>query len=496
MNGTRVITLKNKSRSEIVFGLVGPLGVDLDQICNILDKSLDMVGYGSEKIVISDLFTEIIGLENPERNDSKYDRIESRMNRGDELRNRMGGNSAAVLAVKKIQKSRKTNTEDIAVPFPNHAYVLKSLKHIEEVEELRKIYGRNFWLISAFLSKKRRTELLEERLGSDANRLINRDYHDDMEKLGQGVRDTFPEGDVFVDASDPKIVEKQINRFIELIFGNTFLTPYREEHGMFHAFASSLRSSSLSRQVGAAILDKEGNLISTGINDVPKAGGGTYSADQIPDVREFTQRQDSNQQKKLGMLKDVFSRLRESGWFRDEYQGMSDSELVDVALETDKLRGIKFMDITEYGREIHAEMDALIGATRRNESIKNCTMYCTTFPCHICAKHIISSGIDVLVFIEPYPKSHADDLFSDSISIEDAEAGKVHFKPYFGISPKRYVDLFTMGKRKDKKTGKMIPWIAAQSSPIFAESLEFVGAETLAVRDLVKRMEEKGLYKE
>ena len=42
----------------------------------------------------------------------------------------------------------------------------------------------------------------------------------------------------------------------------------------------------------------------------------------------------------------------------------------------------------------------------------------------------------------------------------------------------------------------MIPWNAAQSVPIFAKLREFVGTETMAVRDLVKRMEKKGLYKE
>ena len=71
--------------------------------------------------------------------------------------------------------------------------------------------------------------------------------------------------------------------------------------------------------------------------------------------------------------------------------------------------------------KVHAEMDALVGSARRGESVKDCVMYCTTFPCHICAKHIVASGIKSLVFIEPYPKSHAAELFSDSISVEDSK---------------------------------------------------------------------------
>jgi deoxycytidylate deaminase len=42
---------------------------------------------------------------------------------------------------------------------------------------------------------------------------------------------------------------------------------------MFYARSAANNSSCLSRQVGASITDKNGNLISTGWNDVPKFGG-------------------------------------------------------------------------------------------------------------------------------------------------------------------------------------------------------------------------------
>lgn len=296
-----------------------------------------------------------------------------------------------------------------------------------------------------------------------------------------------------VDASKPSLVNKQIDRFVELIFGNTFHTPYKEESGMFHAYASSLRSSSLSRQVGSAILDKYGNIISTGTNDVPKAGGGIYDAEDEHDQREFKHGHDSNQLEKFNMLKDVFLRLKESRWLSKEQQEKNIDELANTALETQNLKNMKFMGITEYGREVHAEMDALTSVAGRTESIKGCVMYCTTFPCHICAKHIVSSGIDKLVFIEPYPKSHADTLFGDSISVGDKEPDKVHFKPYFGISPRRYTDLFRMNERKDTKTGKKREWRAPQSVPRFWESRIFSDAETVKIKRLLERMEQNNL---
>ena len=250
------------------------------------------------------------------------------MNRGDELRNKVGGNAVAILAINGILKSREEATGSIEKPFHDHAYILKSLKHVDESEILRKIYGNSFWLISTFVSREKRIELLSKKLGQPADayreyaeKLINRDYHDEEKKLGQDMRETFPDGDVFIDASHPAILKEQINRFIELIFDHPFHTPYKEEYGMFHAYASSLRSSSMSRQVGAAIMDKAGILISTGTNEVPKAGGGIYTEeDKEIDSRKFVLGRDSNHQEKINMLKDVFSKLKKSEWFSQELQ--------------------------------------------------------------------------------------------------------------------------------------------------------------------------------
>src|SRR5437868_3807964 len=82
-------------------------------------------------------------------------------------------------------------------------------------------------------------------------------------------------------------------------------------------------------------------------------------------------------------------------------------------------------------------------------SMKGAVLYCTTFPCHICAKHIVASGIKEVVFLEPYPKSYATELHRDSIVIDPTEATeKVAFRAFIGISPYRYRDLFEKGRRK------------------------------------------------
>jgi deoxycytidylate deaminase len=80
-----------------------------------------------------------------------------------------------------------------------------------------------------------------------------------------------------------------------------------------------------------------------------------------------------------------------------------------------KVQDSEFMDALEYGRIVHAEMGALADAARLGHMVKDGTLYCTTFPCHMCAKHIVAAGIEKVVFLEPYPKSLASDLHSDSI---------------------------------------------------------------------------------
>jgi cytidine deaminase len=73
---------------------------------------------------------------------------------------------------------------------------------------------------------------------------------------------------------------------VELLFGCDYHTPTRDEYGMFHAHAAALRSSSLARQVGAAITTEEGDIVAVGTNEVPKAGGGLYWFGDRPDRRD------------------------------------------------------------------------------------------------------------------------------------------------------------------------------------------------------------------
>jgi Cytidine and deoxycytidylate deaminase zinc-binding region len=129
-------------------------------------------------------------------------------------------------------------------------------------------------------------------------------------------------------------------------------------------------------------------------------------------------------------------------------------------------------DITEFGRAVHAEMDALISSARNGVSPARSTLYATTFPCHNCTRHIIAAGLTRVVYIEPYAKSLASSLHDDAIRVEDSvvkPGGKkkkdrrVPFEPFIGVGPRRFFDLFSImhgaGYRIERKvSGKTREW--------------------------------------
>jgi len=283
---------------------------------------------------------------------------------------------------------------------------------------------------------------------------------------GQHTRDVFEMSDAFIDI-DSNDVECQFERIFQLIFGSPHITPTKDEYAMHIAYSSSLRSSDLSRQVGAVILSSNGEIISTGANEVPKAGGGLYWPEDKEIHRDTEKGYDSNEKRKYELAEKIITKLKP--------ELLEDSDNLDISEMKKIFADTGVFDITEYGRQVHAEMEALISCARIGISTRGCTLYSTTFPCHNCAKHIVSSGISRVVFVEPYPKSKALDLHDDSISFphdnkDDNESGKVVFEPYVGVGHRIFVDVFSMklstGRQIIRKAnGEKIKWKPSDSSP-------------------------------
>jgi deoxycytidylate deaminase len=321
-----------------------------------------------------------------------------------------------------------------------------------------------------YIQEDARVDSLSRLFSHSASVFNSNDYRDKAERIvqiddnelsnihGQRVAKIFHDADFIINTDAERSVEDQVFRFCELLFGSNKLSPTRLEYGMYLAKAAALRTLDLSRQVGAAIFSPSGEVVTLGSNEVPKAGGGSYWCDESYDDRDYARGYDPNDQRKR---ENLFALLRTIGKTEQEAEKL---------LSEDAVRDSQIMEALEYGRVVHAEMSALTDAARLGVSVKGATIYCTTFPCHMCAKHIIAAGLSKVVFLEPYPKSLASDLHADAILGESGERGKyqnypsVKFEHFFGISPRRYRELFERGSRKIN--GEFVEYISGVKRPI------------------------------
>ena len=464
---------------ELFFGLVAPIGVDLSETVQPLKALLERFGYQVEIIKVTDLFRDLAYCDVKLHDKPSEARFNSYIEFGNRLRGISSDKSiCASLVIDKIAKGRGSEPSE-RQHREKHAYIIHQFKRKEEIDLLRSVYGKLFFQISVYSSKGERTDAFAQRIARDhkstdldkyratADQLIKLDEDQEEDANGQRVRDVFHLADFIINIDIPATQSEQLDKFINLIFGATTLSPTAIEYGMYMAKGASFRSLDLSRQVGAAIFSKKHEIITLGCNEVPKGEGGTYwSQDGGDDARDFKWGSDPNDEKKRSLILDLFERLSENGLMDKECV-----ENIDDMLQHPAVKESQLMDILEFGRILHAEMSALMDAARLGRSVQDATLFCTTFPCHICAKHIVGAGIETVYFLEPYPKSAAFALHPDSIEVEGssrvhyANYKKAKFTHFHGISPRRYRDFFEKSLRKNKATGKPQDWLGPKNEP-------------------------------
>lgn len=472
--------------SELVIGFVGPTGGDIKRVSNLMEEILrNNLRYQINSIKITEKILKDKTLKSfvQKYDPSDYDaKINALMDAGNDLRRKSERSDfLALLAIKCINEKRKKNSYQNkddkkdklieSLPKFRSVHFIHQFKHPAEVRTFRKVYGPGFYLIGVHTSYSSRLERFKLKgvPKEKAEVTLLRDLEEEDEAAGQHTRDTFALADAFISTErSVESFDKDVNRILEIIFGNPFETPTKDEYCMFLAYAASLRSADLSRQVGAVLVSEKGDITATGCNEVAKAGGGQYWAGEVPLCRDYERGKDSNDIQRRKIIEELKALLGK----------LDCADKIDMEMVDTLFRSSSIWDITEYGRSIHAEMEAMLSCARAGISTRNSTLFTTTFPCHNCAKHIVDAGIKRVVFVEPYPKSRAPDLLSDSINIvgespiekeseslctEPDTENKVQFVPFIGISARRFVDLFSMHlttgePRLRKKDGVTVPY--------------------------------------
>jgi deoxycytidylate deaminase len=483
------------SANEMVIGLVGAVGIDLERVAGFLSVVLNDFEYRVHDVHLSELMRALRWDEQLPA--GPFDeRVAAFMDAGNKLRSDAcwaRNDAFALLGIHQIALTRLATTGNVDRPADRQAYVLRSLKRPEEIDLLRHVYGARFLLLACYAPKGAREAQLKSEIRAsrikpirakpvyDAEELMRRDEREAFD-YGQDVRGTFHRADFFVDASDFEVratdaegverprFECEVRRVLEIFFGNPRRTPSRDEFGMTQAAAAMRRSAELGRQVGAAICTPEGDVVAVGVNDVPKAGGGLYWEGDEGDKREFQLGRDTSDAHKRAIAQQIV-------------HGLAEAELLgDGVDQTAVLRAVSSTDIDnliEFIRAVHAEMAALTDAARRGISVQGCTLFVTTFPCHHCARHIVAAGIRRVVYIAPYAKSMAEELHADAlvvtsnVMLDDERPGdkrdrRVRFEPFVGVSPTRYMEMFMAPARKEP-SGELVRWSATTAEPRLAD---------------------------
>lgn len=491
--------INSRQSEEIVVAFSGAVGCNLSEVVRSVNTYFEEHGYTTKIIKISDLIKSHFS-QFPSEIPSQYkntdlhnlqggSRYTTLQDLGDHLRSEHDHKILAALAMVEISTSREIQKEAAKSQKPlRSVYLIDQLKNPAEIELFKLVYGNLFYLIGVLSPQNVRFNHLtrSERINAaDAQALISRD-RDDNKKYGQRLEKTIQKADYFIrnNHDNSSNLKEPCERFVQLVHGKNGITPSCEEAGMYAAFSASLKSACLSRQVGAAIADEAGNIISLGWNDVPKFGGGLYTSDdKSKDQRCFYHGGKCfNDEYKSRLIADIVSIVEKQCTLTKDGK----DELSNLILEETRAGSI-----IEYSRAIHAEMEAILGLARhQGVSSNGCTLYTTTYPCHNCARHIIAAGIARVVYIEPYEKSLAMELHDDAISTNPSDTGKTFFDSFEGVSPRKYSSFFFgRGERKDS-SGIAVDIIKTDAKHVGVEFLDsYQDIEARVVKTVVESLQ-------
>jgi len=415
-------TIGERLSQELVIALVGPVGSGVSTAASyIRDILLQTFAYDVCPIIKPSM---IIKEESPRvgraiADNMPFDRyIIEMQDAGNLLRQKFGGNYLSEKVVEKIctYRNKHGGYAENGVPLPGRrAYIIDSLKNVDELSLLKQIYGETLCVVGVFAPDAQRIQRLtdlEVPIGQ-INSIIDRDK-DEIPTFGQKTRKLFVKSDFFVcnDRRKDELRQK-ILRLLNLTFDTVIHTPSRAESAIYEASSSAANSACMSRQVGAAIVSTDGELISVGWNDVPKFGGGLYGEDDQhtvdTGVNGVVDRDNRcfkwggcichNEIRRNGIVDKLTRKVADSGMLKKGFSAESLKEL---------LAGSEIESLIEFSRSIHAEMEAILAVAREGKhSLVGATLYTNTYSCHNCARHIVASGIKSVVYIEPYAKSLA-----------------------------------------------------------------------------------------
>lgn len=393
--------LGRDTQNPLIIGLTGSFGSGCSYIAKYILKAKEGLTLLSlSKDVLRPLFKKETG------NDPEQRPRRELQDFGDRIREEKGPDCLAQEAVKKIEGTQ------------NGKWVIDSIRNPAEVRCLRQ-YSRNFFLFGIYADREVRWNRVKGVYGDNRKTFDNDDKNDtgeDNPAHGQRVGDCFYEADItFSNTKQITTIGNeqfvsfagQIGQYVELTQKPLKKQqPIRKDEAlMAMSYAISQRSSCRKRKVGAIIVDGEGNVISSGYNEVP--------TNEIPCTKEY--------------------KMCYREWLSDKFFESLKREIPQAEGKADQLKSLfrKQFKILDYCRALHAEENAIVNLARNGRSVplQESVLYTTTYPCRMCANKIVSVGLKHIVYVEPYP-DEAVKLILENADVDARFFEGVTFKAY------------------------------------------------------------------
>lgn len=196
---------------------------------------------------------------------------------------------------------------------------------------------------------------------------------------------------------------EQLIKYIMLIKHPGLVTPTHIERCMQIAYNAKVNSGCLSRQVGAAITDRNYSIKAIGWNDVPS---GQVSCN-LRDINSLCVNKDYSSHSKFEIENIEFSKK------------INDMQ---VKIDYERLNGMLypycFKDIYDkknqvHTRALHAEENAFLQLVKYGGvGIEGGALFTTASPCELCSKKAYQLGIKEIYYIDPYPGISKDHILT------------------------------------------------------------------------------------
>lgn len=197
------------------------------------------------------------------------------------------------------------------------------------------------------------------------------------------------------------VLTAQLVWYFSLMHHPGLVSPTSMERSMQIAFSAKSNSGCISRQVGAAITDRDNSVKAIGWNDVPSGQvpcslRSVYGALNYFDERVYSHYERNNPEFRKTLKEKYKSLLSQN---EKLLNGRSLSYCFKEVKNSIDKKGNQV-----HTRPLHAEENAFLQIAKYGGvGIRGGKLYTTASPCELCAKKAYQLGIEEIIFIDPYP---------------------------------------------------------------------------------------------